>query len=160
MSPAITEAFVLASDVRLTLVQELPHMLILPRGADLHALLRECSAVAGANSTVLYEARLMHHKPAYAYSRSWFTNHPDVVVPLALPKNASVASGLPHLDWLENPSLLRTEYLDDYTDWFLAQLLARQIDHRQFTDPALHRAAIWRLSDQSYRAHGEAIFDS
>ena len=140
------------------LVKELPHTLMLPRGADLTALLRECHAVAGANSSVLYEARLMHRKPAYAFSKSWFTNHPDLVVPLARP-NSGGAGELPHLDWLENPSRLRTEYLDDYADWFLAQLLARQIDCRQLTDPALHREAIWRLSDQSYREHGEAIFE-
>jgi hypothetical protein len=141
------------------LLPELPHTVMLTR-ADLPALLRECHAVAGANSSVLYEARLMHRKPAYAYSRSWFTNHPDLIVPLARPHNdAATSDTLPHLDRLETPSLLRTEHLDDYADWFLTQLLARQIDRRQFTDPAAHREAIWRLSDQSYREHGEAIFD-
>jgi hypothetical protein len=103
----------------------------------------------------------MHRKPVYAYSRSWFTNHPDLVVPIARPiPSVATAVTLPHLDWLENPSLVRTKDLDDYADWFLAQLLARQVDRRQFTDPATHREAIWRLSDQSYREYGEAIFDS
>jgi hypothetical protein len=115
--------------------------------------------VAGANSSVLYEARLMHHKPAYAYSRSWFSNHPELFIPLVPSRDSAPVLPLPRLDWLECPSRVRTEALDDYTDWFLAQLLARQIDRRQFTAPALLRKAVWRLSDHAYRAHGEAIFD-
>lgn len=141
------------------LLPELPHTIMLPR-ADLPALLRECHTAVGANSSVLYEARLMHRKPVYAYSRGWFTNHSDLVVPIARLNGTVPSNTLPHLDWLEHPSLLRTGHLDDYADWFLAQLLARQIDRRQYTDPGQHRAAIWRLSDQSYQEHGESIFDS
>jgi hypothetical protein len=140
-------------------VAELPDTTMVPHGSDLTRLLRECHAVAGANSSVLYEARLMHHKPAYAYSRSWFTNHPEVVIPVERTPSPGRAPELPRLEWLENPALLRTDFLDDYTDWFLAQLLARQIDRRQFTEAAQHREAVRRLSDQSYREHGEAIFD-
>jgi hypothetical protein len=140
------------------LLPELPHTLRLPREAELPSLLRACHAVAGANSSLLYEARLMHHKPAYAYGRSWFTNHHELFLPLRPPPLAEVRS-LPRPEWLENPSLLRTERLDDYTDWFLAQLLARQIDTRRFTEPHQFKDAVWRLSYQSFLAEGEAIFD-
>ncbi len=141
------------------LVHELPNLLLVPRGADLTTLLRECHAVAGSNSGVLYEARLMHHKPAYAYGRSWFTGHGELFVPLPRPPDFAGAPSLPHLDWLEKPARLRTERLDDYTDWFLAQLLARQIDPGPFTEPRQYKDAVWRLSYHAYLAHGEAIFD-
>lgn len=141
------------------LIRELPHSVLVSKEADLTSLVRECQAVAGANSSVLYEARLMHHKPAYAYSRSWFTNHPELVTPLSLASDGAAAAALPQVEAIENPTVARTAYLDDYADWFLAHLLARQIDNRQFTNHTQRREAIWRLSHQSYRTHGEAIFD-
>ena len=82
------------------LCNEMPNTVRVPRDADLTALLRECNAVAGVNSSVLYEARLMHRKPAYAYGRSWFTNHEDLFVPLS----AGVCTSLPRQEWIERPS--------------------------------------------------------
>lgn len=142
-----------------TLARELPHTILVPHGADLTTLLRACHAVAGVNSSVLYEARLMHRKPTYAYGRSWFSHHDELVFPLPRPQAPHDFRPLPHSASLENPSLVRTERLEDYADWFLAQLLARQIDPRSFAQPRQHKEAVWRLSYQSYLQHGEAIFD-
>ncbi|MEP6672376.1 MAG: hypothetical protein ABJF10_24640 [Chthoniobacter sp.] len=138
------------------LVPTLPNTVLLPEGADLTTLLRAAHAVAGVNSSVLYEARLMHHKPTYAYGRSWFTNHTDLFLPV--PRH--MKRPLPRLDWLAEPARMRMEWLDDYTDWFLAQLLVRQFDH-QFAEkqPVELKKKVWHLSWQSYREHGEAIFD-
>jgi len=138
------------------LVSELPNTIHLPKGFSLPDLLRECRAVAGANSSVLYEARLMHHKPTYVYARSWFTNHDELFVPV----NRDFLSKLPREDWMEKPSAMRTERLDDYTDWFLAQLLSRQLDSKIAAEDSLQfRTQVGRLSYHSYLEHGDAIFD-
>ena len=124
--------------------------------SDLKALLRECAAVAGANSTVLSEARLMFQKPAYAYGRSWFTNHHELFLPLRL----DVKGSLPRVDWLEDSSRMRTAYLDDYSDWFLAQLLGRQLESSVAeSDPAKLKQKMGRLSYRSFVEYGEEIFD-
>lgn len=138
------------------LVAELPNTVRVPKDASLAGLLRECDAVGGANSSVLYEARLMHHKPTYAYARSWFTNHDELFVPVS----RDFSAYLPRRDWLDNPATMRTARLDDYTDWFLAQLLGRQIGGKTaLEDPDLFRAHVGRLSYQSYLENGEAIFE-
>ena len=119
----------------------------LPKEADLTALLRECSAVAGANSTVLSEGRLMYGKPAFVYGRSWFTNHSELFFPL----RAEPWETLPRLEWLENPSGMRCEHLDDYADWFLAQLLGRQLETKVAeADPERLKRKMWRLSYRSF----------
>jgi hypothetical protein len=137
-------------------VQELPRTLLLSKEASLPALLRRARGVAGVNSSVLYEARLMHHKPTWCYGRSWFTNHRDLFMPVVLHDQRP----LPRLDWLEDPKRMRTPWLDDYADWFLAQLLARQIDHQSAErSPTDFKRHIARLSWHSFRDHGDAIFD-
>ena len=55
------------------LTRELPNTVLLPARAHLKTLLSQCHAVVGANSTVLMEARLMFHKPVYAYASGWTT---------------------------------------------------------------------------------------
>jgi hypothetical protein len=138
------------------LLPQLRNTIRVPREADLTVLLRECNAVAGANSSVLYEARLMHHKPVYAYGRSWFTNHDELFLPLRCGR----VSPLPRQDWIEDPQRIRTKRLDDYSDWFLAQLLGRQLDSKvATTDPILMQEKIRRLSYRSFLEHGEAIFE-
>ncbi|HZR21069.1 MAG TPA: hypothetical protein VFE51_27555 [Verrucomicrobiae bacterium] len=137
------------------LVQRLPNTVLVPREADLKSLLSGCCAVAGANSTVLYEARLMFHKPAYSYARGWFTNHSELFIPV--PRREP--RPLNRLDWLEENRRLRTERLDDYTDWFLSHLLARQIPlELAELDPKRLKRAVHRLSYESFVKYGEEVF--
>ncbi len=138
------------------LVRELPNTILLPARAHLKTLLSKCHAVAGANSTVLLEARLMFHKPVYAYARGWFTNHFE----LFLPVHARHAPReLNRVEFVENNGLVRNERLDDYTDWFLAQLLARQVSlERGKADPVWLKEKVYHLSYQSFVQHGEDIF--
>lgn len=137
------------------LVRELPNTVVVPTATHLKSLLKECCAVAGANSSVLYEARLMFHKPTYAFARSWFTGHSDLFMPLRI----GYPRPVPRLDWVEDNSRMRTERLDAYTDWFLAQLLARQIDHGTAErEPKFFKEFVHRLSYDSYLKYGEDIF--
>ena len=138
------------------LVKTLPNAVLVPKEADLTTLLREARGVAGVNSSVLYEARLMHHKPTWCYGRSWFTNHTELFLPVLRHDQRP----LPRLDWLADPSRMRTPWLDDYTDWFLAQLLARQFERKLVEHDAQElKRKVTHLSWLSYREHGEAIFD-
>jgi len=59
----------------------------------------------------------------HAYARSWFSNHEELFVPLRLDGKRE----LPRFDRVEDCRLLRSERVDAYADWFLTQLLARQI---------------------------------
>jgi hypothetical protein len=138
------------------LLPQLRNSVRLPKEANLTALLHECSAVAGANSSVLSEGRLMFGKPAYAYGRSWFTNHSELFFPLRTDSRES----LPRLEWIENPSRMRCERLDDYADWFLAQLLGRQLESKiAECDPEKLKQKMGRLSHRSFMEHGEEIFE-
>jgi len=136
------------------LAHQLPNTLMVSKTASLPALLRECSAVAGANSTVLHEARLIYHKPVYAYARSWFTNHAELIFPIS----QKMSEALPHFEIVEDNRLLRTERLDAYADWYLAQLLARQISRETAQTPSKLREWVLRLSYHSYLKYGEEIF--
>ena len=136
----------------------LPNTVIVPTDTDVRSLVARSSAVAGANSTVLYEARLMFHKPTYVYARGWFTNHYDLFFPMA---RSFEARTLNFIQYVEDNRRMRCGWLDDYTDWFLSQLLARQIGR----DLAEHDgdafcAAVRRLSFQSYQKYGEEIFQA
>lgn len=138
------------------LIKELPNTVMVPKEAHLASLLHACRGVAGVNSSVLYEARLMHQKPTWVYGRSWFTNHTELFVPVLIQEQRP----LPCLDWLEDPKRARTTWLDDYCDWFLDQLLGRQFDHKLAErEPTLFKEKISKMSWQSYCRHGEAIFD-
>lgn len=138
------------------IARDLPNTIIVPRSTNLKTLLSTCSGVAGANSSVLYEARLMFHKPVYAYARGWFTNHTDLFLPVY---RTFAPRELNRVDWLEDNRLMRTDYLDDYTDWFLAQLLSRQITRDQTADSLItFKKHVHHLSYASYLEHGEDIF--
>jgi hypothetical protein len=138
-------------------VASLPNSFLTPRDTDLHTLLHACNAVAGANSSVLYEARLMHRKPVYAYARSWFTHHDELFMPL----QRKMIRSLPRLDWLESPEKMHTAWLNDYTDWFLAQLMTRQISREEATtDPQLLKQHVLKFSRKSFMEHGPSIFES
>jgi len=55
---------------------------------------------------------------------------------------------------------MRTDYLDDYADWFLAQLLGRQLESKVAeSDPMKLKKKMWRLSYRSYVEYGEEIFE-
>jgi len=137
------------------LVAELPNSLLLPPSSDVRALIVGCSAVAGANSSVLYEARLMCHKPAYAYARSWFTNHEELFMPLS----TRVDKSLPRIDWIDDGRRIRSERLDAYADWFLAQLLGRQVNcDRAKRDATWLKDRIYQLSYDAYVQYGEEVF--
>jgi hypothetical protein len=119
-----TDALGIAGLARLA--NSLPNTILLARSHPLKCLLQACSGAAGVNSTTLYEARLMFRKPVYVYGRSWFTNHEELFLPIS--ERHIREPG--RLDWLADNKSMRTQYREDYADWFLYQLLARQIDKR------------------------------
>jgi ADP-heptose:LPS heptosyltransferase len=137
-------------------VDENSNTVLLQNGVNLKTLVYYSNAVAGANSSVLYEARLMFHKPVYAYARGWYTNHTSLIMPIS--KN-SAPRLLSRLDWLEDNLKMRDEELDDYTDWFLAQLMSRQLSKYDAThNPPFFKSSLNRLSYSSYKKYGEGIF--
>ena len=136
--------------------RQLPKTYVIDAGVDLRTLIEGCSAVAGVNSSVLTEARLMFLKPAFAYGRSWFTGHSDLIMPIShrFPERVPGRWG-----WLENPTMLRDERLMDYANWYLYQLLVRQKSHDQAQgDNNALKKFVDRLSYRSFIEHGEEIF--
>lgn len=129
--------------------------LILEEDCHLQSLLEGASAVAGANSTVLLEARLMFHKPTYCYARGWHTNHTEIFWPLQLnhPPRA-----LPHVDCLYRPKSMRDEWHDDYADWFLYQLLIRQLGLQEATNFELLYKFVGCRTFRAFELDGEDIF--
>lgn len=130
----------------------LPNTLLLDRSAPLRPLIESCSGVIGSNSTVLLESRLLFRKPTWAYGRSWYTGHPDLIFPLRL-------SELPF-----KLELLRQGITDqwslDYGDWFLSQLLARQYSAEQArNNPAAFLRWIHRRFYNFYARAGEDAFE-
>ncbi len=145
-----------ASDIASPSVNELPNTCVIRADVDLRTLLSECSAVAGANSTVLMEARLMFQKPVYAYARSWFTGHAELFIPLS---SRFDSRPLSLFERVENNRLQNNDqYLSDYCDWFLSQLLARQLDHTAAKNWEYLVEWTERLSYRSFTLHGEDIF--
>jgi hypothetical protein len=65
------------------LVRWFPNVLLLDRSARLRSLLENAAGVIGCNSTVLLESRLLFRKPTWAYGRSWYTGHPDLIFPVS-----------------------------------------------------------------------------
>jgi hypothetical protein len=98
----------------------------------------------------------MFHKPVYAYARGWFTNHFEMFLPVHA---RHAPRELARLEFIENNRLMRMDRLDEYTDWFLAQLLARQVNlELALADPAWLQRKVYRLSYQSFVKYGEDIF--
>jgi hypothetical protein len=137
----------------LQLASELPHSVWISRNIHLKSLIAESCGMAGANSTSLYEARLMFQKPVYVYAQSWFTNHEELFLPVPFASPIS----LPRFDYVENNRLLKTERLNDYADWFLAHLLSRQIEDNQLHSSDL-KSKIDKLSYKSYVKYGDDVF--
>jgi hypothetical protein len=138
------------------LAQQLPNVCVVPPSTHLKTLIAQSSGVAGANSSVLYESRLMFNKPVYAYARGWFTNHTDLFSPVhyRMPPRK-----LPRIDFLTENTIASSERLSDYSDWFLCQLLARQFP-RDKAESDRDEFLTWvdRLSYDSYVRYGEDIF--
>jgi hypothetical protein len=130
----------------------LPNTLLLDRSAPLQALIENASGVIGCNSTVLLESRLLFRKPSWAYGRSWYTGHPDLIFPLSLSERPFKLELLWH-GIIDQWSL-------DYGDWFLWQLLARQYSaERARNDPARFLRWINRRSYNSYLRLGDNAFE-
>ena len=139
------------------LSRELPNTLFVKKHEDLKTLIARSNAVAGANSSVLYEARLMFNKPVYCYARGWFTNHADLFMPVY---KAHRPRELNRFDLVEDNALLKDDRLTDYADWFLYQMLVRQIathDEARL-DGGRFKRQVRRLGYASYLQHGDELF--
>jgi len=137
-------------------LRNLPNTILVPTSTHLKTLLERSCAVAGANSSVLYEARLMFNKPVYTYSRGSFTNHSELFLPLyyRLPPRP-----LPRLDFIVNGTIATSERLSEYADWFLCQLLARQFPRDlALSDRDAFLGWVDRLTYDSYVMYGEDVF--
>lgn len=122
-------------------------------GGDLAALIAGSRGVVGINSTVLYESRLMHNKPTWAYGQSWFTGHPEIIIP------AERGELLPQVSLLDTGLDLKDERLTSYAAWFAYQLHARQISVRAPLDtPDQFMDWVHKRTYQSWLQHGEEIF--
>jgi len=121
---------------------------------DLYAALRHCDGVIGSNSTVLTEARLLFDKPVWAYADSWYTNHTDLINRIDLRFRARP---MPYIEHLEK-GLPEEEYLTDYRDWYLGQLIARQYTQSVKSAPKRYTQWLLKRTYNSYLKHGEDIF--
>jgi SAM-dependent methyltransferase len=117
---------------------------------ELHA----CSGVIGSNSTVISEARLLYNKPVWAYGPSWYTNHTALVYPL---QHTMENYMLPWADELID-GVRKSEYLDRYKHWYVAQLMARQFGGRTVKDVKTFQQWLLRRTHNSFKQHGEDIF--
>jgi hypothetical protein len=125
---------------------------LLDRSAPLRPLIENSAGVIGCNSTALLESRLLFRKPTWAYGRSWYTGHPDLIFPVRVLERPS------RLELLEHG--ITDEWSLDHGDWFLLQLLARQYSsERARNDPAAFLRWIHRRLFTSYLRLGEAAFE-
>lgn len=129
-----------------------PNTVILDKGTPLRPLLEQAAGVIGCNSTVLLEARLLFRKPTWAYGRSWYSGHSDLIFPVQRGER------LPHSELLgtamDDPAAVA------YADWFCWQLLARQYstsDARK--NPQAFLQWLHRRTAKSYEALGEDAFN-
>ncbi|MGB2663104.1 MAG: glycosyltransferase family 9 protein [Candidatus Acidiferrum sp.] len=143
---------VTSAQPRLDFVRCLPNTIILDKSAPLRSLIEQSAGVIGCNSTVLLESRFLFNKPTWAYGRSWYTGHPELVFPIR------VSERLPNREMLGKP--LDDPWLEDYATWFLWHLLARQYSTSEARkDPKGFVQWIHRRTAQSYAALGEDAFN-
>lgn len=137
------------------LARRIKGIVVVPAQTDLTTLLYHCAAAAGVNSSVLYEARLIYGKPTYVYGKGWFSNHEELFLPVRLMRKGEI----PGFDLVATGRDSHSERLQSYSDWFLANLIARQIDPKiAEKDGRAFREAVHLLSYTSFMAHGEDIF--
>jgi ADP-heptose:LPS heptosyltransferase len=128
-----------------------PNTITLPKSASLRALLSHCAGVIGNNSTVLLEARLLWEKPTWAFGRSWYSGHPELVFA------ARDGERLPYPELLGKT--MNDPWLQDYALWFLWQLLARQYPINEAKkQPGAFVRWLHRRTAHSYAALGEDAF--
>lgn len=137
------------------LLTHIPNTILVKPQACLKTMIRSSSAVAGVNSHVLLEARLMFNKPTYVYGRGYHTGHPDLFYNVRLINKPRLIQDEESVDRGE---ILESEYLEEYRDWFLSQLLVRQIKKSKATDFVFLLEWMKRMSYQSFISHGESIF--
>jgi len=140
-----------AEQPRLECAGYFPNTVMLPKSASLRPLLAQCAGVIGNNSTVLLEARLLWDKPTWAFGRSWYTGHPELVFPVR------IGERLPHAELLGKT--MDDPWLRDYALWFLWQLLARQYPTTEAKkNPSGFVRWLHLRTAQSYAALGEDAF--
>lgn len=112
-----------------------------------------CDGVVGMNSTVLTEARLLYNKPVWAFAKSWYTGHPDLVCLVKADMQV-----LPEVDKIDT-GVSTDEYTDKYRQWYAGQLLARQYKHTDVrSNSEKFRQWLLQRTYKSFLAHGEEIF--
>ncbi len=137
---------------RLELAGYFPNTVILEKSVPLRPLIEKSAGVIGCNSTVLLESRLIFEKPTWAYGRSWYTGHPELVFPI------SANERLPYSELLGKP--LDDPWLRDYAHWFLCQLLSRQYSTQEARkDPQAFLRWIHRRTARAYDSLGEDAFN-
>lgn len=83
-------------------------------------LIHHAQAVAGMNSTALYEASLFHNKPTFAYAASWYENHDTLITRV---DRARVYRHLPNHERIGG-----VQYDDAaYRDWFVGRIAHGQV---------------------------------
>jgi ADP-heptose:LPS heptosyltransferase len=142
---------VVTSQPRLECVRYFPNTILLAKSAPLRPLIEQSAGVIGYNSTVLLESRLLYDKPTWAYGRSWYTGHPELVFPIR------VSDPLPYRELLGKR--IDDPWLVDYGHWFLWQLLARQYPTNEAKkDPKAFLNWIHRRTARSFASLGEDAF--
>jgi ADP-heptose:LPS heptosyltransferase len=137
---------------RIELSRCFPDTILLERSAPLRPLIEHAAGVIGCNSTVLLESRLLFRKPTWAYGHSWYTGHPDLIFPV------NRFETLPHAELLGKS--IDDQWLLDYGDWFLWQLLARQyLAEEAQKNPQAFLRWIHRRSYNSFVSLGEDAFN-
>lgn len=128
---------------------ELPKILkntTVVKKVDLKSLLTHCVGVTGANSTVLYEGRLIYNKPTYAYAKSWFSNHEELFY---------------FMDHTKNPKpikIFNSKAINkDYLYWFLYQIIIRQILISDCKEEKMLKKMLFLCKD-NFDKYGEEIF--
>lgn len=135
-------------------VDGLKNVMLVGKNESTCSLISNSRGVIGANSTVLLESRLMFKKPTWAYAKGWHTNHPCLFMPIDF--NAET---MPRIDWIDDNKKIDTEYLNDYTDWFLSQLLQRQfINEEARLKPSDFKSFVMSRSFDRWKLYGESIF--
>lgn len=128
-----------------------------PLGCALQPLIQNSVGVAGMNSTVLVESRLVYQKPTWCYADSWYTNHWEVLFRV---DHRFKARELQNSQTLQDSTLIQTGRDEEYALWFMAQLIARQYLMKAILGD-VGRFGRWfdRRTFANWKRYGEEIFD-